>query len=245
VRHASHRCFTLGCYVRRQLASSADACRGYRGYYAYSIDVAQPGARPADAYSPTVTVAKAAADVVSPAPAAAALVTASPTGAGAGSTDSGGANAQASTSTSTAISRSEIAQHQTSDSLWCVVDEEWVVDVTDFIPSHPGGEKIFTATAGSRFSFSSGPNAHFGTTKQVFKAACASFARLEQEEPQQQEQQEGAGEATAPTRLTVNVEFWRSRVNGGLDRNGGETGAQPSTPQGIVTIIGRLAKTSL
>ena len=131
----------------------------------------------------------------------------------------------------TTVSRSEVGRHQSSTSLWAVVDNEWVVDVTNFVRSHPGGEKIFTATLGSNFSFSSGPNAHFRTTQLAFKAACASFMELEQEQV-----------ASVGKPIRVDVQFWRSRLNGGLDRDGKEVGSQPREPQGTATIIGRLAK---
>ena len=40
----------------------------------------------------------------------------------------------------------DVAQHNKSDSLWIIVDED-VYDVTKFQDEHPGGKKSMNATA--------------------------------------------------------------------------------------------------
>ena len=122
------------------------------------------------------------------------------------------------------ITRAEVAKHQSRDSFWAVVDVEgvsYVVDVTGFVPHHPGGDKIFGATAGAHFSFSRGANAHFAHTASAVRSACRAFDKEE-----------------SPVDLT----FTRSRANGGLDRNGQPVGPTPATPVGNVTVLGRLAR---
>ena len=56
----------------------------------------------------------------------------------------------------------EVSTHCTAGDLWGVVDG-YVVDLTGFVDKHPGGsDKILSITTQKGFSFSSGPNAHFG-----------------------------------------------------------------------------------
>ncbi len=226
--HCPHACATKAYKVWL-------CCTSCRGYYRYSIDELQPGARPADAYNPIVTVAAGCTDgslgsavipIAETSTFALGSTTAPPAIGTERPAEGSGANARIAT-----VSLAELALHQSSESCWTVVDDEWVLDVTNFVSSHPGGEKIFTATIGSKFSFSDGPNAHFQSTQHAFRVACASFI---------QQQAEAVGSVGAP--IHADVHFWRSRVNGGLDRDGKELGEQPSIPQGTVTIVGRLAK---
>ena len=51
------------------------------------------------------------------------------------------------------ISRAQVSQHQTRASMWVVVDSLWVVNVTKFLPNHPGQDAILKATLDSNFSF--------------------------------------------------------------------------------------------
>ena len=67
-----------------------------------------------------------------------------------------------------AISRAQVLQHQSTASMWVVVDGTWVVNVTAFLPHHPGGLKIMSATIDANFSFKHGENAHFATTATAF-----------------------------------------------------------------------------
>eukprot|EP01052_Picozoa_sp_SAG31_P031380 SAG31_NODE_3317_length_4424_cov_3.662197_5_plen_557_part_00 len=129
-----------------------------------------------------------------------------------------------------AIPRAEVAQHQTASDFWAVVRGSeashhwWVVNITGFLQHHPGGvAKILGAGLGSNFSFAYGENSHFGATADVFEAATRHFRA--QPAPQ------------AP----VDVVFWRSRANGGLDHDGKPVGPRPELPVGTATILGRLA----
>ena len=45
------------------------------------------------------------------------------------------------------ISRDEIAQNNTRDSLWCIIDSK-VYDLTDFADAHPGGSVVLEQVAG-------------------------------------------------------------------------------------------------
>lgn len=127
-----------------------------------------------------------------------------------------------------AIPRAEVAKHQTASDFWAVVHgahaSQWVVNITGFLHQHPGGvAKILGAGLGSNFSFSHGEDAHFAATADVFEAATTRF------------------EAQPAPRAPLHVVFWRSRANGGLDRDGKPVGARPESPVGVVTILGRLA----
>jgi cytochrome b involved in lipid metabolism len=73
------------------------------------------------------------------------------------------------------IPRAEVAQHQTRASMWVVVDNLWVVNVTSFIPHHPGQDGILKATLNANFSFAYGPEAHFAVTAAAFSAASKAF----------------------------------------------------------------------
>ncbi|RDW76783.1 acyl-CoA dehydrogenase family protein [Aspergillus mulundensis] len=45
------------------------------------------------------------------------------------------------------FTRAEVAQHNTEDSLWCIIDAR-VYDLTDFLDAHPGGSVVLTQIAG-------------------------------------------------------------------------------------------------
>ncbi|KIW84540.1 hypothetical protein Z517_03790 [Fonsecaea pedrosoi CBS 271.37] len=45
------------------------------------------------------------------------------------------------------ISREEVAQNNTTDSLWCIIDSK-VYDLTDFADAHPGGSTVFQQVGG-------------------------------------------------------------------------------------------------
>jgi hypothetical protein len=45
------------------------------------------------------------------------------------------------------IKREEVAQNNTSDSLWCIIDSK-VYDLTDFVDAHPGGSTVLEQVAG-------------------------------------------------------------------------------------------------
>ncbi|EAW06765.1 acyl-CoA dehydrogenase family protein [Aspergillus clavatus NRRL 1] len=45
------------------------------------------------------------------------------------------------------FTRAEVAQHNTEDSLWCIIDHR-VYDLTDFIDAHPGGSVVLAQVAG-------------------------------------------------------------------------------------------------
>jgi lysophospholipase L1-like esterase len=129
-----------------------------------------------------------------------------------------------------AIPAAEVAQHQTASDFWAVVHgsdaSPWVVNITGFLQHHPGGMKILDAGLGANFSFAHGKNAHFGATADVFEAATRQF------------------EAQPAPRAPMDVVFWRSRANGGLNREGKPVGVLPESPVGMVTIMGRLAPTA-
>jgi hypothetical protein len=123
------------------------------------------------------------------------------------------------------ISHAEVRRHQSRHDFWAVVDSRWVVNVTAFLPHHPGGvAKILGAGLGSNFSFSRGPNAHFAETAKVFAEAARRYER----------------QAARP-RAAIEFTFWRSRGNGGLDRDGRPAGPRPASPVGAATILGTLA----
>ena len=46
------------------------------------------------------------------------------------------------------ITRAEVAQNNSSDSLWCIIDSK-VYDLTEFIDVHPGGESVLLQFAGT------------------------------------------------------------------------------------------------
>ncbi|EEH47518.1 uncharacterized protein PADG_03602 [Paracoccidioides brasiliensis Pb18] len=46
------------------------------------------------------------------------------------------------------ISREEVAQNNTEDSCWCIIDHK-VYDLTDFLDAHPGGNVVLTQIAGT------------------------------------------------------------------------------------------------
>ena len=120
------------------------------------------------------------------------------------------------------ITRAEVLQHQSTSSMWVVVDRSWVVNVTAFLPHHPGGLKIMGATIDANFSFKHGENAHFAATAAAFDDACAAF------------------DAQPTPRAPLDFDFWRSRDNGGLNHDGRPVGPRPSAPVGTATILGRL-----
>ena len=45
------------------------------------------------------------------------------------------------------ITLDEISQHNTADSLWCIIDSK-VYDLTDFVDAHPGGATVLEQAAG-------------------------------------------------------------------------------------------------
>ncbi|CEL04856.1 acyl-CoA dehydrogenase/oxidase [Aspergillus pseudodeflectus] len=45
------------------------------------------------------------------------------------------------------FTREEVSQHNTEDSLWCIIDHR-VYDLTDFLDAHPGGSVVLTQIAG-------------------------------------------------------------------------------------------------
>ncbi|EON66975.1 acyl-CoA dehydrogenase [Coniosporium apollinis CBS 100218] len=45
------------------------------------------------------------------------------------------------------LTRDAVAQHNTADDLWCIVDHK-VYDLTDFVDAHPGGSVVLTQVAG-------------------------------------------------------------------------------------------------
>ena len=59
--------------------------------------------------------------------------------------------------------------------MWAVVDDVWVVNVTGFLPHHPGGAAILGANLSAHFSFAHGREAHFRSTAEVFAEATAAF----------------------------------------------------------------------
>jgi hypothetical protein len=46
------------------------------------------------------------------------------------------------------ITRDEVAQNNTADSLWCIIDAK-VYDLTDFVDAHPGGATVLEQIAGT------------------------------------------------------------------------------------------------
>ncbi|OJI82517.1 hypothetical protein ASPTUDRAFT_43778 [Aspergillus tubingensis CBS 134.48] len=46
------------------------------------------------------------------------------------------------------FTRAEVAQHNTEDSVWCIIDHR-VYDLTDFIDAHPGGSVVLNQVAGT------------------------------------------------------------------------------------------------
>jgi hypothetical protein len=96
-----------------------------------------------------------------------------------------------------------------------VVAEGWVIDISDFVRHHPGGEaKILSASKQQgAFSFKT----HFPSTGQAFREACEAHT----------------GE---PYRLT----FEHSRLNGGLDCSGNLTGCATAGSVGSLLVLGKL-----
>ncbi|KAL2809430.1 acyl-CoA dehydrogenase/oxidase [Aspergillus granulosus] len=45
------------------------------------------------------------------------------------------------------FTRAEVSQHNTEDSLWCIIDHR-VYDLTDFLDAHPGGSVVLSQIAG-------------------------------------------------------------------------------------------------
>ncbi|CAE7453147.1 CYB2 [Symbiodinium sp. CCMP2456] len=114
----------------------------------------------------------------------------------------------------------EVARHNSQSDIWGVVDG-YVLDLTNFVKDHPGGEKIFQITHEKRFSFAHGPNAHFGATSAAFAAACRDF------------ESKGRPEG-------FEFAFQNSRKNGGLDNAGSLTG-RASGPVGTVKFLGKVS----
>ena len=54
------------------------------------------------------------------------------------------------------IPRAEVLRYQSRASMWAVVDDHWVVNVTGFLPHHPGGAAILGANLSAHFSFAHG-----------------------------------------------------------------------------------------
>ena len=46
-----------------------------------------------------------------------------------------------------AFSAEEVAKHKSKDDIWVIIDNQ-VLDVTSFLPDHPGGEKAILLYAG-------------------------------------------------------------------------------------------------
>jgi hypothetical protein len=124
------------------------------------------------------------------------------------------------------ITAAEVAIHQNRTSMWAVIDGRWVVNVTGFLPHHPGGiDKVLGATLDGGFSFLHGDNAHFAATADVFAEALHRYE-------------------AQPLPMPMDFVFWRSRANGGLNKDGQPTGARPASPVGTATIMGRLVPDS-
>ncbi|OOF99255.1 hypothetical protein ASPCADRAFT_504717 [Aspergillus carbonarius ITEM 5010] len=49
---------------------------------------------------------------------------------------------------SKSFTRAEVAQHNTEDSVWCIIDHR-VYDLTDFVDAHPGGSVVLNQIAGT------------------------------------------------------------------------------------------------
>ncbi|KAF4649364.1 hypothetical protein FOL47_002151, partial [Perkinsus chesapeaki] len=95
-----------------------------------------PAAPAAPAAAPAPAPAATAAPAAAPAPAPAATVApAAPVAAPAAATPSNG------------ITMDEVAKHTTEDDCWIVINGE-VLDVTDFLPKHPGGKMAILTFAG-------------------------------------------------------------------------------------------------
>jgi len=130
--------------------------------------------------------------------------------------------------------------------MWAVVDDVWVVNVTGFLPHHPGGAAILGANLSAHFSFAHGREAHFRSTAEVFAEATAAFD-AQPSKPPRYRWYLGCILLKVPavSLLTgaapMDFVFWRSRENGGLSRAGRPVGPRPSKPVGTATIMGRLA----
>ena len=118
------------------------------------------------------------------------------------------------------INAAQVAAHSTKEDLWVVADG-YVANITSFVAQHPGGiEKILTLKNRSEgFSFST----HFKHTSEEYATACALY------------ESQGGG-------VPVTLDFKRSRINGGLDRNGEPTTAGSDGFVGTVVIMGKYVK---
>ena len=67
--------------------------------------------------------------------------------------------------------------------MWAVIDDVWVVNVTGFLPHHPGGAAILGSNLSAHFSFAHGREAHFRSTAEVFAEATAAFDAQPSEPP--------------------------------------------------------------
>ena len=81
------------------------------------------------------------------------------------------------------ISPQEVKEHQSQSDFWAVIDN-FVVDATEFVDSHPGGtSKLLAANtpaAGATgkpfgFSFTRGRNAHFGGTGKRYREGVEGY----------------------------------------------------------------------
>jgi cytochrome b involved in lipid metabolism len=46
------------------------------------------------------------------------------------------------------FSRAEVAKHNTTEDLWCIIDHT-VYDLSEFVDAHPGGEVVLRQIAGT------------------------------------------------------------------------------------------------
>lgn len=82
--------------------------------------------------------------------------------------------------TSKPITRAEVAQNNTTDSLWLIIDAR-VYDVTDFVDAHPGGAGVLAQVAGTDAT-TAFYNLHRHEVLQKFASLC--IGTIEGEKPQ-------------------------------------------------------------
>lgn len=85
------------------------------------------------------------------------------------------------------LTRDAVAQHNTADDLWCVVDHK-VYDLTDFVDAHPGGSVVLTQVAGQDAT-TAFYNLHRQEVLQKYSSLCIGI--LEGEKPEVLEQKPG------------------------------------------------------